>query len=848
MQKQIIKTLPHLILPLMQMQGISVAAQNYSLQIARYLDGIFLLNSKTRFYDLKQLLNKASWERANKVLAKQQFSLRGDIIDLWPPAYKNPIRIEFFGDQIEHIYSYDLQTGRKDHNLAEVLFNPLVVLEPSDAESFLLNTNAVINVSASTNLPINESNNASLRLNINSNLEDIKVAVFTAYELTAAQTNLIPQEWEYYSLDYTFAQLFWNNTELLASEIASLKSQGFEVQIFTKHFADISEKLNISDTHLHPIWEFINSDIPAGFISNKEKLALFTDREIFGSIYLSQRQEQDSNVEKLLAQLEGEISVGDYVVHEDHGIALYAGLTQEEVGGSTLEYIELQYAGTDKVLVPLNQVNKLTRYIGPDGFAPELRKLSRSAWEKTEKQAKQAVTILAREMVEHYARRNLANAVAIDISDTTEYENFCKKFPYDLTNDQNKSLNEILLDLSQTKPMNRLLIGDVGFGKTEVMIRAAFKMVEAGFQVAILCPTTVLASQHYGLFKNRFSETKYKIESLSRFQTDKANKNTAELVSLGEVDIVIGTHRLLSKDVKFSRLGLLVIDEEQRFGVKQKEKIKQINYGVHELSVSATPIPRTLSMSLASIQDISIISEAPKGRKPVETKLVENSWNDIVNAIIFERDRGGQVYFLHNQVKSIQSIKAKLENIIPGLRVIVAHGQMSPSSLDRAMMEFYQHKADLLLCTTIIENGLDVPNVNTMIVHQAERFGLAQLYQLRGRVGRSDKQAYCYLLTSLADKEISEQLAQDKEKELKKPTLSRERLQAIVDSAHLGAGFQVASRDLELRGAGDLLGEKQSGQISKIGYALYMQLLAQEIGKLKSQADLLARQPEYVSI
>jgi len=290
----------------------------------------------------------------------------------------------------------------------------------------------------------------------------------------------------------------------------------------------------------------------------------------------------------------------------------------------------------------------------------------------------------------------------------------------------------------------------------------------------------------------------------------------------------------------------LVIDEEQRFGVKQKERIKQINYGVHELAVSATPIPRTLSMSLSSIQEISIISEAPRGRKPIETKLVENSWNDIVNAIIFERDRGGQIYFLHNQVKSIKSIKAKLENLIPGIRVIIGHGQMSPSSLDQAMMDFYQHKGDILLATTIIENGLDVPNVNTIIIHQAERFGLAQLYQLRGRVGRSDRQAYCYLLTSLADKEIAEQILQDKEKN--KPTLSRERLQAIIDSSQLGAGFQVASRDLEIRGAGDMLGEKQSGQISKVGYALYMQLLAQEISKLKRQADLLTKKPEYVSI
>lgn len=821
MHKQVVKTLPHIVPALVAKNNLAAYAGSYTLPILKYLDSLTVIDKKVTFTKLKQIFHNSDWERTVRVFAAQQYAIRGDLIEFWPPGYLSPLRAEYFGEDLEDLYIFDFTSSRKQQSVSKALLSTSQKLEPDEVES--------------------------VQVNLESE-DSLDTAIFTSYPLTTPQKELLGA-WEYLITDFTYPQLFWNKQELLVAEIKRMVNQGFEVKLISNHaeqiLPEVSELIKEAK-YKDPIWNFIESNIPAGFTSNQQQVALITDREIFGSIYLSQRKHADDNVQKLLQQLEGEIAVGDYVVHEEYGIAIYGGLTQEEVSGQMQEYVELKYAGEDKLLLPLNQIHKLTRYIGPEGFAPEIKKLNQRSWENEQTKVKKTVTILARELVEHYARRNLAQAIAINAEDSAEYKKFVSKFAYTPTSDQIKSFNEVLFDMQSTKPMNRLLIGDVGFGKTEVIIRAAFKMVEAGYQVAVLCPTTILAAQHFAVFSARFADTKYKIASMSRFSSDKENKEQAEQITLGEVDIVIGTHRILSKDVQFANLGLLVVDEEQRFGVKQKEKIKQFNYGVHHLAVSATPIPRTLSMSLSSIQDISILAEPPRGRKPVETQLIDGEWGPIVKAILHETERGGQVYFLHNQVRNILSIKSKIEQLIPKVRIIVAHGQMSPATLDKAMSDFYQHKADILLCTTIIENGLDVPNVNTMIVHQAERFGLSQLYQLRGRVGRSDKQAYCYLLTSVADKELAEAIYDDKGKQI--PKLSRERLQALVDASHLGAGFQIASRDLELRGAGDLLGEKQSGQISKIGYALYMQLLAAEISRLKQQADLLTQKPEYVSI
>jgi transcription-repair coupling factor (superfamily II helicase) len=418
------------------------------------------------------------------------------------------------------------------------------------------------------------------------------------------------------------------------------------------------------------------------------------------------------------------------------------------------------------------------------------------------------------------------------------YEEFISDFPYKITKDQTQTELDVLNDLSLEKPMNRIIVGDVGFGKTEIAMRGAFKMVEGGYQVAVLCPTTVLTTQHEKVFKERFSKFGIRVESLSRLNSTAVKSNLVDLEN-GKIDIIVGTHRLLSNDIRFKNLGMIIVDEEQKFGVKQKEKLKQIEIGVHVLSMSATPIPRSLSMALSSIQDISIIQTPPEGRKSIENVVTKLDQDRVKTAIAQELKRNGQVYYVHNKVETIQSKASQISKLLPKAKVIFAHGQMNPNTLMKNVSEFYEGKFDILVCTTIIENGLDMPNVNTIIVEHAQNFGLGQLYQLRGRVGRGDKQGYAYFFY---DGDVLTDDDSELEANIKNPTYLkrfrerrkyRQRLKAIKESSELGAGFKLASRDLEIRGAGNLLGKQQHGNIKQIGYALYMQMLAEEIEKLK---------------
>jgi len=509
------------------------------------------------------------------------------------------------------------------------------------------------------------------------------------------------------------------------------------------------------------------------------------------------------------------------------------------------DYLLLKYDKEDELYVPIHQIDKITRYIGPENIEPKLTRLGKTSWEVLKRKVKKSTQLLARELVEHYAKRELAKAKAIRSEDSEDYIEFANQFEFKETEDQIRAVNEIVNDLSKTIPMNRLLVGDVGFGKTEVMMRAAFKIAEIGGQIAILAPTTILAAQHFKVLKKRFENFPIEIGLLSRFNTTSKNKEIVKSLNENQIDIVIGTHRLLSNDVKFKKLQLLIVDEEQRFGVKQKEKIKKLNYGTHVLSVSATPIPRTFGRALSSIQDLSIITTPPVGRKSIITEIIKDNWNKVTKAIADEVSRGGQVYFLHNEVRTIQTIMKKLQLLLPGIKFITAHGQLSSKELERIMNAFFLQKYDVLICTTIIENGLDIKNVNTMVVNKANKFGLSQLYQLRGRIGRGMKQAYCYFLYEgksfeqekldlNPDPKSSDYLIKKK----LKPKKYLERLQTLVDNQELGAGFKVASKDLEIRGAGNLLGGEQSGHITSIGYALYINILAQEVEKRKGEFSL----------
>ena len=514
-----------------------------------------------------------------------------------------------------------------------------------------------------------------------------------------------------------------------------------------------------------------------------------------------------------------DLKAGDYIVHVDHGVGRFAGLQRIPFGDTEREVMQIEYSGGGKLLMPMENLHLIQRYTAGEDIQPKLDKLGGTTWARTKASVKKAMRDMADELLKLYATRQMVSGHAFAKDSPWQFD-FEDTFEFDETEDQEAAIDDVKSDMESRKPMDRLLCGDVGYGKTEVAMRAAFKSVMDGKQVAVLAPTTVLAFQHYRTFLRRFASFPVTIELLTRYYSAKEQKEILRKISTGEIDVVIGTHRLLSKDVAWKDLGLLVIDEEQRFGVSQKERLKQMKKSVDVLAMSATPIPRTLHMSLVGIRDISVIETPPKDRLAIQTAVVPFNDEFIREAIEFETGRGGQVFFVHNRVESIYAIKEYLERLVPGLRVIVGHGQMDERELEKAMLAFISREYDMLLATTIIENGIDIPACNTILINHAERFGLSQLYQLRGRVGRSDRLAFCYLLVP-SDRVLTGD--------------ARKRLAAIQEFSDLGAGFRIAARDLEIRGAGNILGGEQSGQIAAVGFEMYTRLLEETVREMKGE-------------
>ncbi len=545
-----------------------------------------------------------------------------------------------------------------------------------------------------------------------------------------------------------------------------------------------------------------------------ERLVLITDAEVFG---FRKRRRPSRGRAAIRPDLVSDLEVGDYLVHADHGIARYGGLIRRSVEGVEREYLELQYADSDRLYVPADQLDAVSRYVGPTDHPPSLTKLGSMDWSRAKRRVKQAVVEMAQELLELYAQRELArgHAFAEDGPWQMEME---AAFPFVETPDQLQAIAEVKSDMERERPMDRLICGDVGYGKTEVAIRGAFKAVADGKQVAVLVPTTVLAEQHGSTFRERVAGFPVHVEVLSRFRSDEEQKAIVAGIAKGEIDIAIGTHRLLGKDVVFKDLGLVVIDEEQRFGVSHKERLKQMRAEVDVLTLSATPIPRTLQMSLVGIRDMSTVMSPPEERLPIRTYVLQWDNEIIREAIDREMERGGQVYFVHNRVHNIERIVSRLREIVPDARISIGHGQMPEEQLERVMTEFQAGDYDVLVCTTIIESGLDIPNANTIIINDADRLGLAQLYQLRGRVGRGGNRAYSYLLYD-KDRTMTEH--------------AQKRLEAIFEASELGAGFQIALRDLEIRGAGNVLGNEQSGHIAAVGFDMYSKLVAEAVDALK---------------
>ena len=579
--------------------------------------------------------------------------------------------------------------------------------------------------------------------------------------------------------------------------------------------------------HTHPVHLKVAS-MSQGFELPGFGLAVFTDHEIFGRYYRPRTRKSSRTGGVRLEELQG-LKPGDFVVHTEYGIGKFAGFRKIKVKGRVQEAVRLLYANDDVVFVNVNALHKLHKYAGKEGQVPGLTKLGTGQWDRAKSRAKKRIKDIARDLIQLYARRKASQGYAF-AKDTIWQRELEASFVWEDTPDQYEAAEAVKRDMEALAPMDRLVCGDVGFGKTEVAIRAAFKAVQEGKQVAILVPTTVLVRQHYYTFKKRLERFPVRVGALSRHITGASVRRLLADVAAGRVDILVGTHRLVSKDVAFRDLGLLIVDEEQRFGVRIKERLRQLRVNVDTLTLTATPIPRTLQFSLMGARDLSIINTPPPNRQPILTEIHSYDWALIRDAILYETSRGGQVFFIHNRVRSIDEVAGRLRDLVPGVRLAVGHGQMKAADLERVMTGFVDHTYDVLVSTSIVENGLDIPNANTIIIYQAHRFGLAEIHQLRGRVGRSDRKAYCYLLVPSIHDLTPE---------------ARQRLQAVVQFSDLGSGFQIAMRDLDIRGAGNILGGEQSGFIADLGLATYHQMLEEAVRELRTEefAELFSDLP-----
>ena len=654
-----------------------------------------------------------------------------------------------------------------------------------------------------------------------------KVAVFTPFPKAVAGIERFDA---IYNLQSRQTLTFNGKLNVLETELKAYVKKGYKVTIVcasTERLDNLKEFVERIGLEGKILFEqgFLNSgiDLPT------EKICYISEKDIFAAQKASRKKKRFKDKGQKIQSF-SDVKNGDFVVHENHGIGKFLGIEQLTVQGEKKDYIKIKYAGDDMLYVPVEQMDIVQKYIGGDGIAPKINKLSGGEWKATKAKAKAAIAVMAKDLIDLYAHRQMEKGHNFG-PDTVWQKEFEDSFPYEETSDQLRAIEEIKGDMEKPFAMDRLLCGDVGFGKTEVAARALFKCVADGKQAAVLVPTTILANQHYYTLKERFENFPFKVEVMSRFRSEAQQKETINKLEMGQVDLVIGTHRLLSKDVKFKDLGMLVVDEEQRFGVEHKERIKKLKTNIDVLTLSATPIPRTLNMSLTGIKDMSVIEEPPEERYPVQTYVLEQDDQLLKDVIERELGRGGQVYVVFNRVKGIYKIAERIEELVPDARVAVGHGQMNEHALEDVMLSFINGESNVLVATTIIESGIDISNANTMIIMDADRYGLSQLYQLRGRVGRSNRMAYAYLMY-------------DKNKVLTE--VAQKRLTAIREFTEFGAGFKVAMRDLEIRGAGNLLGTEQSGHMMSVGYELYCKMVDDAVRAL--QGEIINENKEETSV
>lgn len=785
--------------------------------------------------ELLEKLVKIGYERVDQVEQRGHFSVRGDIFDIFPVNSDDPIRMEFFGDEIDTMRHFSVDTQRSIETVDSYTVTPFF-LTSDDADSTLLSYAKDGLIIYDEPVRIQEALKKFLKEDATHRKQhcewsELQRSVDAKIEVafTFMQQRSIGLAGFYpIGIQGKTMTSFERQIPLLMDEIKQWQKLGNQVVLVINNLQrrEGIEKALHGDAIPYKLcesWDFEPNTVHVmqglltdGFELPHSHLVVVVEGNIYG-----QQKRKLRNKPKKGQEINyfTDLSVGDYVVHSMHGIGKYVGLKTIETEGIHRDYIEIAYAGTDRLYLPASNLDQLQKYIGNEGDVPRIHKMGGSDWRKAVTKAQKSIDDLADKLVELYAKREITEGFAF-LPDQPWQQEFEDAFPYEETEDQLQATREIKESMERPTPMDRLLAGDVGFGKTEVAMRAIFKAVVSGKQVAVLVPTTVLAQQHYQTFLNRFNPFGVKVDVLNRFRSTAEKKEVLKGVENGSIDILIGTHSLLNKKVKFKDLGFLVVDEEQRFGVAQKEKWKEWANNIDVLTLSATPIPRTLHMSLVGVREMSVISTPPEDRLPVQTYVVEYDMNLIADAIKRELARGGQVYFVYNRVASINHMGELLEQALPDLRYAIAHGQMTGRQIEEIMTDFYEGHYDVLLSTSIIETGLDIPNANTIIIYDADRLGLSQLYQMRGRVGRSRRRAYAYFMYR-PDKMLSE--------------AAEKRLKAIEEFTELGAGFKLAMRDLEIRGAGNLLGSQQHGNIASVGFGMYVSMLEEAIAKAQNK-------------
>jgi transcription-repair coupling factor (superfamily II helicase) len=780
---------------------------------------------------LARELALGGYERVERVDDRGQFAVRGGIVDVFPSTGREPLRVEFFGDEIEQVRAFSPFTQRALHAADQSVVYPAAERRADLGEATLMPDEAAQPARPSDLVPPVER-----RPDLVWEPDEVRRVWeeegLAALELDGvAELDPFPRS-QPHAFEAQRPAIAARGLAEAENELQGFVRSGNRVVVAFAHRGEAERQASLLrkvETPLLVPGEALPTDPAArfavaparrGFVWRELGLVLLPDTQVFRK----RPPRTDKRLGRALASF-ADLRVGDYVVHEDHGVGNLLGFETKEVAGVTRDYLYLAFRGDDRLYVPHEQLGKLSKYIGADATAPTLSKLGGKAWQNLKARARASVRELAGELLQLYAQRQRAEGTPYDLSNDW-LEQLEASFPYRETDDQQRAIEAVKEDLESARPMDRLVCGDVGFGKTEVAVRAAFAVAISSRQVLMLCPTTILAEQHWNTFRERYRDFPIRVEMVSRFRRPAEVKTVLREFAEGKVDVLVGTHRILSRDVIPKQLGLVVVDEEQRFGVSQKELLRALRLEVDVLSLSATPIPRTLHMSLSGLRDISIIETPPEGRRPIRTVVGELDDELIRVALEREHAREGQSFYLHNRVESIDEAAEKLRQLCPGLRFLVAHGQMPERELEERMHSFLAGDADVLVSTTIIESGLDIPQANTLVVERADTLGLAQLYQIRGRVGRSDVTAHAYLFYP----DRSELTAE-----------ARARLATLADHTELGAGFQIAMRDLEIRGAGDLLGAEQSGHVAALGFELYVEMLNEAVAELSGQARVVAR-------